>query len=214
VRGRRHAGGRRRRARQHVPHFQCHHGCGVHHQGPDRRDHGRRRQSHGRPGGRPAPGHYRDLRGAADRSRPDARGQLRSVPRRSPVPAHRPVRERPPLSRGMGWWIVSAAIVAVVATVPSFANSYQVALGISLLSFIVLATAWALFSGPTRYISLATVAFFGIGAYTVGAFGDELAWPLVLALAALIGIVVALIVGLSTLRLSGMYFVIFTFGLS
>jgi len=78
----------------------------------------------------------------------------------------------------------------------------------------VLATAWALFSGPTRYISLATVAFFGIGAYTVGAFGDELAWPLVLATAGLIGVAVALVVGLSTLRLSGMYFVIFTFGLS
>jgi ABC-type branched-subunit amino acid transport system permease subunit len=77
----------------------------------------------------------------------------------------------------------------------------------------VLATAWALFSGPTHYISLATVAFFGIGAYTVA----------VLAKAAvargargrgLIGIAVALVVGLSTLRLSGIYFVIFTFGLS
>jgi branched-chain amino acid transport system permease protein len=35
----------------------------------------------------------------------------------------------------------------------------------------VLATAWTLFSGPTRYVSLATVAFFGIGAYTVGRAG-------------------------------------------
>ena len=38
---------------------------------------------------------------------------------------------------------------------------------VGIVGYVVLATAWALFSGPTRYISLATVAFFGIGAYTV-----------------------------------------------
>ena len=98
---------------------------------------------------------------------------------------------------------------------PLFAGPYHVALGISLLSYTVLATAWALFSGPTRYISLATVAFFGIGAYTVGgARRGAAAGRLVLRVAAAIGIAVALVVGLSTLRLSGMYFVIFTFGLA
>ena len=101
-----------------------------------------------------------------------------------------------------------------LAAVPLVASGYQLALGITLLSYIVLATAWALFSGPTRYISLATVAFFGIGAYTVGVLGEVLAWPLVVAIAAAIGVTVALVVGLSTLRLSGMYFVIFTFGLA
>ncbi|MFL6972690.1 MAG: branched-chain amino acid ABC transporter permease [Xanthobacteraceae bacterium] len=105
-------------------------------------------------------------------------------------------------------------ITIAIAAVPFVAGPYHVALGISLLSYSVLATAWALFSGPTRYISLATVAFFGIGAYTVGALGEALPWWLVLAVAAAIGVAVALIVGLSTLRLSGMYFVIFTFGLS
>ena len=60
---------------------------------------------------------------------------------------------------------------------PLFASGYHLALGISLLNFAVLATAWALFSGPTRYISLATVAFFGIGAYTVAVLGETLPWP-------------------------------------
>ena len=110
--------------------------------------------------------------------------------------------------------VFALGIAAALAAVPFAAGPYHVALGISLLSYTVLATAWALFSGPTRYISLATVAFFGIGAYTVGVLGDVLPWPLVLAVAALIGVVIALAVGLSTLRLSGMYFVIFTFGLS
>ena len=80
--------------------------------------------------------------------------------------------------------------------------------------YVTLASAWALFSGPTRYISLATVAFFGIGAYTVAVLSDHLPYPVVLAIAALIGFVVALVVGLATLRLAGIYFVIFTFGLA
>ena len=109
---------------------------------------------------------------------------------------------------------LGAAIIALLAYVPFVASGYHLALGISLLYFTVLATAWALFSGPTHYISLATVAFFGIGAYTVAVLGEIWPWPAVLAAAAAIGIVVALIVGLSTLRLSGIYFVIFTFGLS
>ena len=109
---------------------------------------------------------------------------------------------------------LGAATVALLAFVPKVADGYQLALAISLLYFTVLATAWALFSGPTHYISLATVAFFGIGAYTVAVLGEKMPWPAVLVVAALIGVAVALVVGLSTLRLSGIYFVIFTFGLS
>ncbi len=116
--------------------------------------------------------------------------------------------------RTLPWFILGAVIVAMVAGFPLVASGYHLALGITILYFTVLATAWALFSGPTHYISLATVAFFGIGAYTVAVLGEILPWAVVLLCAALIGLVVALVVGLSTLRLSGIYFVIFTFGLS
>jgi branched-chain amino acid transport system permease protein len=109
---------------------------------------------------------------------------------------------------------IGAAIAALLALVPLWADGYGMSLAISMLSYAVLATAWALFSGPTRYISLATVAFFGIGAYTVGVLGELLPWALVLAAAALAGVVLALVVGLSTMRLAGAYFVIFTFGLT
>jgi branched-chain amino acid transport system permease protein len=112
-------------------------------------------------------------------------------------------------------FIVGAAIlVALLAFVPSVTNGYQLSLAINIMNYTVLATAWTLFSGPTRYVSLATVAFFGIGAYTVAVLGEELAWPLVLAIAFVLGFVLSLFVGLSTLRLSGVYFVIFTFGLA
>lgn len=108
----------------------------------------------------------------------------------------------------------AAAGIAVLSLVPLYADSYQLSLAINLMNYTVLATAWALFSGPTRYVSLATVAFFGVGAYVVAVFGETLAWPLVLLTALGIGLVLSLLVGLSTLRLSGVYFVIFTFGLA
>ncbi|MET0674811.1 MAG: branched-chain amino acid ABC transporter permease, partial [Bradyrhizobium sp.] len=104
--------------------------------------------------------------------------------------------------------------MAALAFVPRLGNAYYLALAISLLQYTVLATAWGMFSGPTRYVSLATTAFFGVGAYTVAVLGEVLPWPLVLLIAAALGAVVAAIVGLSTLRLSGVYFVIFTFGLT
>jgi len=116
--------------------------------------------------------------------------------------------------RTLPWLVLGVVVLGLLAYFPLAADGYYLALGISVLYYTVLATAWALFSGPTRYISLATVAFFGIGAYTVAVVGEIMPWPLVLLVAAGIGLVIALIVGLSTLRLSGIYFVIFTFGLS
>jgi branched-chain amino acid transport system permease protein len=109
---------------------------------------------------------------------------------------------------------IAAAAITALAFVPRFANAYYLSLAVSLLQYTVLATAWGLFSGPTRYVSLATTAFFGVGAYTVAVLGEVLPWPLVLLIAASLGALLAAIVGLSTLRLSGVYFVIFTFGLA
>lgn len=110
--------------------------------------------------------------------------------------------------------VFALLVLPALAFVPSFAGPYPLGLMIGILGYGVLATAWAMFSGPTRYISLATVAFFGLGAYTVAVLGEVLPYPLVLLAAAGVGLVVALIVGLATLRLAGIYFVIFTFGLT
>ena len=95
-------------------------------------------------------------------------------------------------SRTVAFAAAAIAIIAALAAVPLFASGYHLALGISLLYFTVLATAWALFSGPTHYISLATAAFFGIGAYTTAVLTELLPWPLVLVAAAAVGVVVAL----------------------
>jgi len=108
----------------------------------------------------------------------------------------------------------AAAALSLLAIAPFFISDYGIGLLLGMSSYATLATAWALFSGPTRYVSLATVAFFGLGAYTVAVFSETLPYPVVLILAAVIGLTVSLAVGLSTLRLAGVYFVIFTFGLA
>jgi branched-chain amino acid transport system permease protein len=79
--------------------------------------------------------------------------------------------------------------------------------------YIVITVSWAIFSGPTGYISLAPAAFFGIGIYTSAMLGKALPLPAVIGIGCLSSFCLALLVGALTLRLKGIYFAIFTFGL-
>lgn len=110
--------------------------------------------------------------------------------------------------------ILPLLLLTLMALAPFVVSDYGLGLAIGAVTYVALASGWALFSGHTRYISLATVAFYGTGAYTVAVLNEALPYPLVLIVAAGIGAAMALVVGLSTLRLAGVYFVIFTFGLA
>ncbi|HEX6690929.1 MAG TPA: branched-chain amino acid ABC transporter permease [Burkholderiales bacterium] len=116
--------------------------------------------------------------------------------------------------RETAWLIATVAAFALLACLPLLRHGYLLSLGVSIAMYTVLATSWALFSGPTHYISLATAAFYGIGTYVVAGGIGALPYPVLLVLAALGGAVVAALVGIATLRLSGVYFVIFTLGLA
>lgn len=105
-------------------------------------------------------------------------------------------------------------LFVVLAFAPLFATTYYLALLTSVLCWIGLAVSWHFFSGTTKYISLGSAAFFGVGVYITAIFSNSLSFPLVLLLSAAINFVFALCVGLVTLRLKGIYFAIFTFGLS
>jgi branched-chain amino acid transport system permease protein len=76
-----------------------------------------------------------------------------------------------------------------------------------------LTVSWAIFSGPTGYISLAPAVFFGVGIYTSALLGQQINLPLVIFTAGVISFVIAVLTGALTLRLKGVYFTIFTFGL-
>ena len=110
--------------------------------------------------------------------------------------------------------IALALLVAALAVVPWFVSDYGLGFMINLMCYLVLTVAWALFSGTTRYVSLATAAFFGLGAYTVAMLVKEMPIYATFGVALVVGTLMALLVGLVTLRISGMFFVIFGFGLS
>lgn len=109
---------------------------------------------------------------------------------------------------------VSVVLLIVAICLPWVVGDFAVTLAVNMAMFTVLATSWALFSGPTHYISLATAAFFGLGTYTMGLGLDFLPFWLLVPLAGIFGAVMAGGIGLATLRLSGVYFVIFTLGLA
>lgn len=109
---------------------------------------------------------------------------------------------------------ISAVLLVIAICLPWIVGDFAVTLAVNMAMFTVLATSWALFSGPTHYISLATAAFFGLGTYTMGLGLDFLPFWLLVPIAGIFGAVMAGIIGLATLRLSGVYFVIFTLGLA
>lgn len=107
-----------------------------------------------------------------------------------------------------------AVVLALLALLPLVDQGYYLSLALNIVMYAVLCTAWTLFSGPTHYISLATAAFFGVGTYAVALGVDVLPLPVLMLIAAIAGGLLAAIVGIATLRLSGIYFVIFTLGLA
>ena len=104
-------------------------------------------------------------------------------------------------------------LLILLATVPLYAPGYPVVLLSSILMYVVLTVGWVLFSGSTGYISLAPAAFFGAGIYTSAIIGKALPFFLVVGVGGLISFGIAVLVGALTLRLRGIYFAIFTFGL-
>jgi branched-chain amino acid transport system permease protein len=71
-----------------------------------------------------------------------------------------------------------------------------------------------MFSGATRYVSLGTSAFFGLGAYVSAWTVAAAPWPVVILGGALLAAAFAGLAGLAILHLRGTYFAVLTFGLS
>jgi branched-chain amino acid transport system permease protein len=104
-------------------------------------------------------------------------------------------------------------ILILLATSPLYSPRYTVVLLSSIFMYVILTVSWVIFSGPTGYISLAPAAFFGIGIYTSALLGKVLPLVVVIGIGGLASFCLALLVGALTLRLRGIYFTMFTFGL-
>jgi branched-chain amino acid transport system permease protein len=108
---------------------------------------------------------------------------------------------------------VLGVILVLLATLPFYASGYTPILMSSIFMYIILSVSWTLFSGSTGYMSLATAAFFGVGIYTAAIMGKAVPLPVFIFVGGLISSVLAILIGALTLRLRGVYFAIFTFGL-
>jgi branched-chain amino acid transport system permease protein len=97
---------------------------------------------------------------------------------------------------------------------PGLGSEFVVSMALTCLMYIALSSSWALFCGSTRYLSLATSAFFGLGAYTSALLLEQLSWVQVIALGALVAAAVAVVMGAAVLHLRGTYFAVLTFGMT
>lgn len=110
--------------------------------------------------------------------------------------------------------LVLLALSGWFLAVPHYASEFLVSMALTCLMYVALATSWTLFCGSTRYMSLATSAFFGIGAYTSAILLGKISWVFAIALGAGIAAVVAVVMGAAVLHLRGTYFAVLTFGMT
>jgi branched-chain amino acid transport system permease protein len=102
----------------------------------------------------------------------------------------------------------------MLVAAPQFTRPYTIISLINILMYVILTLSWTIFSGPTHYNSLATAGFFGIGIYATAVLARDLPLPITIAIGGMLCFALAFVIGLLTLRLRDIYFILFTFGVS
>jgi branched-chain amino acid transport system permease protein len=119
--------------------------------------------------------------------------------------------------RGLGFWIGAAVFLASAFGLTVLAtNDYVFFAGYIILQFVVLATAWNILGGYAGYVNFGTSAFFGLGVYMAIFMFKAFAAPLIvqISVAALVGALLGLAIGILTLRMHGIFFSIATIAIS
>ena len=110
--------------------------------------------------------------------------------------------------------LILFALTGWALAIPHYGSEFAVSMTLACLMYAALATSWGLFCGSTRYLSLATSAFFGIGAYASAITIAQLPWLAVVGLGAALAAAVAVVMGAAVLHLRGTYFAVLTFGMT
>ena len=110
--------------------------------------------------------------------------------------------------------LVLLAFAGWALALPHYGSEFVVSMGLTCLMYVALSSSWGLFCGGTRYLSLATSAFFGIGAYTSALSLEQFSWLASIAMGAGLAALVALLMGAAVLHLRGTYFAVLTFGMT
>ncbi|MET0964632.1 MAG: branched-chain amino acid ABC transporter permease [Noviherbaspirillum sp.] len=108
-------------------------------------------------------------------------------------------------------WIAAAGIL--LAAGPWLLSEFWISLAMTCMMYAALAVSWSMFSGATRYLSLATSALFGLGTYTTALAMQHLPWPLLIVAGGLVAALFAALAGVAVMHLRGTYFAVLTFGL-
>ncbi len=110
--------------------------------------------------------------------------------------------------------LILFALTGWALAVPHYGSEFAVSMALTCLMYVALSSSWRLFCGSTRYLSLATAAFFGIGAYTSAIWMETTGWWGAIAAGAAVAAVVATVMGAAVLHLRGTYFAVLTFGMT
>jgi len=110
--------------------------------------------------------------------------------------------------------ILVLVLAAAALALPFVGSEFAVSLALTCLMYASLSSSWALFCGSTGYLSLATAAFFGLGAYSGALVLGQLPWLLVIVIGAAVAAVTAIVMGAAVLHLRGTYFAVLTFGMT
>lgn len=102
---------------------------------------------------------------------------------------------------------------AAMASLPWLLSDFLLALALSCVMYAGLAVSWSMFCGPSNYLSLATAAFFGLGAYVTAWGAGALPYGIAVLAGGLVAAAFAALVGAAVLHLRGAYFAVITFGL-
>ncbi|MCU0805304.1 MAG: branched-chain amino acid ABC transporter permease [Burkholderiales bacterium] len=110
--------------------------------------------------------------------------------------------------------VVAVTVIAsvAIATFPWILSDFALSLALTCIMYAGLTVSWAMFSGVTNYLSLAT-AFFGIGAYVTAWGLGTVPYALLVPAGGLLAAAFAALVGAGILHLRGAYFAVLTFGL-
>lgn len=107
--------------------------------------------------------------------------------------------------------VLGLVVFAAAGASVAFLDNYQLQVFTTLAMFCVLCWAWNIVGGYMGYPSLATAAFFGVGAYVDGiAQGNGAPVGLAWLCSGVAGAVLAMLLGAALLRLRGHYFAIGT----
>ncbi len=109
---------------------------------------------------------------------------------------------------------VLLGLIGWALALPYFGSEFMVSMALTCLMYVALSSSWGLFCGSSRYLSLATSAFFGIGAYTSALALEQFGWLQSIAMGAGLAAVVAVVMGAAVLHLRGTYFAVLTFGMT